>query len=274
MSSQLDFQRSAGIPTSGYYFKGILLCVNQMRTLTAVSKYILQKVLNNFARGHRRFVHGNNNKVVSRLATSNFCAWLKQYSEKCGQDGPMDVVTVLPSYMNKADLFKVYMKEAVPPLIKKSSFFKLFKSKFGPRRRDKSLQWIRISKDSTHSKCDVCVALNKFMRSSKNGVELEYAKSLQLQHTDRYTRARVAVNENIQRSVSSPREVVAFQIDSMDNSKSLIPKLQEKSKHLSGMFRLPCKVTGCITRSSLYESNQKIDFYIQHGKLGASVSYT
>lgn len=262
---QLEFQRSAGMPTCGYYFNGILLCVNQMHELSTVSKYMIRKVLRNFARGHKRFIHGNSSKVYNRRATTNFCTWLKLYSEKYGQDGPTDVVTVLPSYMNKAELYKVYLKEAVPPLLKRSSFYKLFKSKFGPRRIDKSLKWIRISKDSTHSKCDVCTALNQFIRGAKNAAELAYAKSLKLQHTDKYSKARVAVNEFIQRSITSPREVVAFLIDTMDNSKSLIPRVREKTKQLSGMFRLPCKITGCISRSSLYESSEKNVFYIQHG---------
>ena len=30
--------------------------------------------------------------------------------------------------------------------------------------------------------------------------------------------------------------------------------------------RLPCKITGCITTSSLYPDNRKIQFYVNHGR--------
>ena len=130
--------------------------------------------------------------------------------------------------------------------------YKLMKTKFGPRRHDKSLPWIRISKFSTHSKCDECVALDKFMRKAKSSAEIEYGRGLKLQHSDTYSRARIAVSEFIQRSISFPDEVLAFQIDSMDSYKSMLPRLLERSKQLSGMYKLDSKITGCITHSSFF----------------------
>ena len=262
---QLEFQDNAGLSTEGFYFKKQLLCVKQMSCLTSVSPYLLKKVKTNYQRGQKRYVHGNSSKKNCQVASINFCAWMKVYSERFGQDGPTDIVTVLPSYMNVAELFKLYTKEALTPLVKKSTFYKLLKSEFGPKRLNKNLPWIRISKVSTHSRCDVCVALDQYIRKSKNEAELEYGRSLKLEHTETYSRARIAVNEYIQRSISFPKEVVSMQIDSMDNSKSLIPRVLEKSKQLAGMFRLPCKVTGTITTSALYPQNQKLKFYIQHG---------
>ena len=52
----------------------------------------------------------------------------------------------------------------------------------------------------------------------------------------------------------------------MDNRKSMIPRILEKSKSLSLDYRLPSKITGCITTSSLYPENRKVKFFINHGK--------
>ena len=262
----LIFQETSGISQRGFFFKQQLLCVNIFSHITSISSYLLLKVLKDHSNGYKRYIHGNQNKIKCQAASINFCSWMKVFSQNYGQDGPTDVVTVLPSYLNKAELFKLYSKEAPAPHVKLSTFYKLFKSKFGPRREDKSLPWIRISKASTHSKCDVCLALDQYLRKSKKDSELEYGRALKQQHTEKYSRARIAVSEYIQRSITYSNEVVSFQIDSMDNSKSMIPRILEKSKHLSGMFRLPSKITGCITTSSLYPTQRKLKFYINHGR--------
>ena len=118
---------------------------------------------------------------------------------------------------------------------------------------------------STHSKCDVCLGLDQFQRRCKSPADLEYCKSLKKQHMERFSNARIAVGNFIQRSISTPNQVLSLQIDGMDNSKSIIPRILEKSKNLTLTYRLPSKITGCITTSSLYPSNRKIKFFVNHG---------
>jgi hypothetical protein len=55
----------------------------------------------------------------------------------------IDVVTVLPSYLNKSELYKIYIKEVQKPHVKKSNFYSIFKTDFGPKRENKNLPWIR-----------------------------------------------------------------------------------------------------------------------------------
>ena len=90
------------------------------------------------------------------------------------------------------------------------------------------------------------------MRSqSKCQAEIDLCNSLMNQHTTRYVNANVAVQQYIQRSLSYPREVASFRVDSMDNRKSIIPRLLERSKNLTLDYRLASKLTGCITETSL-----------------------
>ena len=262
---QLEFQEKAGLSTEGFFFRKQLLCVHQFSELSSISIYIADKVLKDFERGLRRHFHGNANKEKSRSSCLRFCGWMKIFSEKYGQDGPTDIVCVLPSYLNGAELYKHYIKESPAPHVKLSTFYKLLKTKFGPRRQDKSLPWIRISKESTHSKCDVCLGLDQFLRKTKTEAEAEYGRSLKQQHIETYSRARIAVNEYIQKALTYPKEVLAFQVDGMDSAKSQIPRLLERSKQLTGMFRLPAKITGCVTTSSMYDAQSKVKFYINHG---------
>ena len=263
---QIYFQRSSGLPTTGFFFKEQLLCVNYFSSIVAISPYLLTKVLRDFCSGYQRYTHGNSSKKKCQAAVINFCAWMKLYALNFGQDGPTDIVTILPSFLNKADLFKIYRRECPEPHVKKSTMYKLMKSRFGPKREFKELPWIRISKFSTHSKCDVCLGLDQFMRKAKTPAEVEYGRGLKLQHSNTYSQAWIAISEFIQKSITFPKEVVAFQLDSMDNSKSMLPRVLERSKQLSGMFKLPCKITGCVTSSSLYPGNRKIKFYSNHGE--------
>ena len=263
---QLEFQKRVGLSTEGFFSHKQLLCVKQFSELTDVSAFLAKKVLTNFGKGHRRYLHGNVLKMKRSSACEHFCGWMKVFSQKYGQFGPDDVVTVLPSYLNKSELFQLYLKESPAPHLKRSAFYKAFKDNFGPRRADKSLPWVRISKESTHSQCDVCLGLDQFLRKTQSDAEAEYGRGLKQKHSEIYSGARVAVREFIQKSKTYPDEVVCFQIDSMDNAKSQIPRVLERSKKLSGMFRLPAKITGCITTSSKYAEQAKCKFYINHGR--------
>ena len=262
---QLSFQKSAGLSTEGFFFNKQLLCVKQFSELSSISFYILRKILKNFSTGHKMHLHGNSFTVKTPESSVLFCGWMKVFSQKFGQDGPDDIVTILPSFLNKSELFKLYLEESPAPHLKRSSFYKSFKSNFGPRRKDLSLPWIRISKESTHSRCDVCMGLDQFLRKSTSDAETEYARGLKDQHVEIYSGSRIAVKEYIQRSIADPKQVIAMQVDGMDNAKSMLPRILERSKQLSGMFRLPAKITGCITTSSMYAEGSKVQFFINHG---------
>ena len=98
------------------------------------------------------------------------------------------------------------------------------KTKFGPKREDRDLPWIRISKFSTHSKCDVCLGLDQYQRTCKSPAELEFCKGLKSDHMKKYSNARIAIGTFIQRSITHPQQVISIQMDGMDNSKSILPK--------------------------------------------------
>jgi hypothetical protein len=103
------------------------------------------------------------------------------------------------------------------------------------------------------------------LRKTKTEADAEYGRSLKQQHIETFSRARIAVNEYIQRALTYPKEVLAFQVDGMDSAKSQIPRLLERSKQLTGMFRLPAKITGCVTTSSMYDEQSKVKFFLNHG---------
>ena len=60
---------------------------------------------------------------------------------------------------------------------------------------------------------------------------------------------------------------LAYKIDGMDNKKSYIPRLLEKSKDMSGTERLASKISGCNIYSGWYESKRKCLFYINHDQV-------
>ena len=168
--AQLHFQKAAGLPVNGFFFHQHLLCPRFFSFVTDISMYLILLVIKGFFCGYHRYVHGNSYKKKNHSAKVNFTSWVKVFSENYGQVGPTDIVTILPSYINKSELFKIYSNEAPKPLVKMSTFYKLMKTVFGPRRENRQLPWIRISKESTHSKCDVCCGLDQFRRGIKNKI--------------------------------------------------------------------------------------------------------
>ena len=82
----------------------------------------------------------------------NFISWMVCYSELHGQSDPEKLTTVLPAFLNKSELFKIYQAEAPQPHVKSSTFYYLFRKEFGFNRSNKLLPNIRISKYSSHSK--------------------------------------------------------------------------------------------------------------------------
>ena len=133
---------------------------------------------------------------------------------------------------------------------------------------------LRISKYSTHSRCDICLGLDQLARTCNSGAELEQAKGLKKNHVHRYSSARIEINRLVQLGITHPRDFVTLMIDGMDNSKSFIPRILEKGKKLSGLFKLPSKITGCITASSLYpEKHRKVNFFVNHDHFEESFNH-
>lgn len=81
--------------------------------------------------------------------------------------------------------------------------------------------YCRISKVSTHSKCDVCLGLDQFRRKCKTQAELDLCNNLKKQHTTKYVNANIEVQNYIQKSITFPKDFVSFQIDGMDNREIL-----------------------------------------------------
>ena len=106
----------------------------------------------------------------------------------------------------------------------------------------------------------------EFLRTCKTERKREYCKGLRIQHIEKYKCARIAVNDFVQKSISSPAEVLSLKIDGMDNFKSLIPRIREKSKGLVMLHRLPSRITGVIVTSGLLEGNRSVKFFLNHGQ--------
>ena len=261
-------QKENGLPDYCYIFRQHKFCVKAFSFLTSKSPYLLKVVLKDNFNGVVRYVHGNDSSPRESVACVKLIAWVKCFVELWGQNSPDEVVIVLPSYLSKAELFRFYKKETTPPLVKKSTFYFLFKSKFGSKRLDKSLPWVRISKFSTHSRCDQCVALDQHQRQCKTSTELEYCRALKYSHKKRYGLANRVIGELFQRCVSYPDDHIGVQIDGMDNMKSYLPRFLEKSKKNSGFFKLSSKITGAIITSAWYPvRNRKVFFFVNYDQV-------
>ena len=257
--------RVSQVETMSFIVNGHKFCVDFFAHMIGCSVQLVKKVLKDFLIGTRFYIHGNSGsmKINSAACTAAIC-WIKVFSECYGQYSPEENVTVLSYWLTKQMLYKMYKEEIEGVHISQSLFYELFNSTFGFNRVDKTLPWIRISKYSTHSVCKICVALNTNRRQCKTEAELQANIDAKNRHRENFGRARRTIEEIKQLALSFPRDHLFLQIDSMDNSKSYLPRYLENSKDQVQKERLPTKITGCTMYNGLYEQNRKILFYLNH----------
>ena len=156
LMNHLVAQSNVGVGTFNYYIFGHEFCIKFLSSATQISEYILRSVLEDYASGIRTYEHLSKGVMTQQsLATTQFICWFKQFVHIYGQSAPDDNVTVLAHWLKKAALFKIYKEEAIVPHVAQATFYQHMKTYFGPRRIDKTLPCVRISKYTTHSVCDI-----------------------------------------------------------------------------------------------------------------------
>merc|ERR1712025_255005 len=132
--SHLWAQDNMGAGLSGICFSKHNFCPKIFSKLVNRSEFLVKKVIKDKHVGVRRYIHGNSGRPKDSMASISFVVWMLLFISKFGQDSPEDLVKVLPSYMYKGHLFKLYRDQANPPLLARSSFYLSMKKKFGPRK--------------------------------------------------------------------------------------------------------------------------------------------
>ena len=216
---QLHSQEKMDISTSGFLIGGQYLCKKYFSSLSEVSPYMVKEVFRAFEVGQRFFVHGNTVGIKQSVATIGFINWLKNFAVNYGNYAPDEQKLIISACFSIKEMFLMYKEQSPGPLVKKSSFYSLFKSKFGPAREDKSLPCVRLSSYTSHSRCDQCLLLERFQRSCQSAEDLAMSKSLKQEHRLTYVRARIAIEELRFKAINDPANHVYCQIDDMDNSK-------------------------------------------------------
>ena len=269
MMNHLKVQGDVGEATDSFVILGHQFCLEFLSSMTGCSVYLLKTVLEDYWRQVRCYDNGNKGIIKNQSnATVIFISWFKNFLALYGQDAPDAQVVILNHWLKGKVLFKMYQEEAPGPHIKLSTFYSHLKTYFGPKRVDRTLPCHRISAYTSHSVCDLCVALNAHRKLSKTEAERNLANSLFNQHKMDFGMARRSVNEIRQTALDYPHDVLFIQSDGMDNSKSYLPRFMENSKKLVGTERLPSKISGCIIWSGLYKEKRKDIFFINHDHFG------
>ena len=229
-------QQRMDLSTFRLFFGGDYMCDQFFSEISGVSLYIIGQVKDDFAAGRIRYEHGNAGNFQSSTAATGFLCWMKSFAELYGQSAPDEEVYVLPSFLAVKDLFEIYENEVEEPRIKISTFYSLFKKYFASNRADKTHPHIRLSAWSTHSKCDQCICLSRYRRSSRTEESLKHAKSLQLAHKTCYGRARIHIESLRHLALSYPDSRLFIQIDDMGRLICLCFCVQAQSK--SGLVHL------------------------------------
>ena len=262
----LKKQDLLGIKKNGFHFEGHTYCIKSCSIITRVSQYILKQVKEDFKNQLCKYVHGN--KYGTRISYSaiNFIAWMKHFSSLYGQSSPDELLIVIPSHWTKKSIYDKYISEIVGKPVKMATFYNLMKLKFGPRRLDTSLPWIRISPVSSHSVCDTCTILKQYKRRCTSNEQLLYVQALKYKHTQNYGRARITIANLRQTALSFKSDVMMIQLDDMGHNSTIVPNIVEKSKKLANLEFLPSHVTGTIVWSGFYKEGRRVKFFVNHNQ--------
>jgi hypothetical protein len=162
----------------GIMYKGHTFCNRAFSSLTGISSYILRKVIEANARGVERFHHGNSDTPKNSPNKTNAISWFKTFCDLYCQSSPDNVMLVCPSFLTVTTLYQMYQQET--PIksvqIAYSTFCDMIKKDFGPRRRSNSLPWVRFSKHSSHSRCDICSDLDKYQRTCRSRRDIDLCR--------------------------------------------------------------------------------------------------
>ena len=268
--NHLETQECVGISIDRYQVKSHKFCNKFFAHITGISIYLIRTVLHDFWRGVRLYEHGNTGIVKQTAGTTKFITWLKDFAEWYGQYSPDQEKIILSYWLRKGVLFRMYLEDSPGPHIKSSTFYQYFDLYFGPNRKLKELPCVRISKYSSHSVCNTCIALNTNRRQSKTDAEMKVAKDLINQHKEVFGGAFRKVQEVKQSALVRPTDHLLLQVDGMDNHKSYLPRYLLNAKELQGTERLASKISGCILWSGLYEAKRKVLFYHNHDQVCCS----
>ena len=115
-------------------------------------------------------------------------------------------------WLNKQYLFNLYLDEVEAPHLSKSAFYQNFKHYFSFNRDDKSLPHVMISKYSSHSVCNQCVALSNNRRQSKSDAEHRQATDLSNQHKLVVGGSRRRIQEIKQSAEAFPSDNLFIQV--------------------------------------------------------------
>ena len=258
-------QSYMGIKKRGIFWNSHIFCVKFFSKITSISTYHINLAISDhFKHGIKQYVHGNSGCPKERPATIRFIAWMVQHVEIFGQDAPDEITKIMSSAFKKRELYQTYVNETQAPRIKLSTFYSHLKTKFGLQRPNQKLPNVRFSKYTTHTRCDTCVTLDRLQRTSRTQEHLLYCRALRYKHRERFGKARQAIANLKQLSLSFPNEFLTIHCDDMDNQKSMLPRIMEPGKALSGCYKIPTKLTGTITTSGLFPTGRNVAFFYNH----------
>ena len=173
--------------------------------------YIVGESCKAFEKGQTTFTHNSELGMRETEATIGFLIWMKNHALNYGNQAPDEETLIIPACYMKKDLLEQYQEEAPAPHVSRATFYRLFESRFGAYRSDKTMPHIRISTYSSHSKCDECIALEKFQKRCKMKEDLELVKSLKQRHKHTHQQSYLSIQEKRFQAISDHDNYIHIQ---------------------------------------------------------------
>ena len=157
--SKLQNQKELGLDSQySFIFQSIVFCHQSVVSLFNLSKYLLNKVLNEHSVGTVKFTHGNSGNFYHSEKRNRAVSFILNFSRTHSENMPDREVMRLPSYLNVKEIFTNYA-EAIPKSLqlKERSFCHIFKTHFGDVSREPvGLPRVVFMPRHSHPKCSEC----------------------------------------------------------------------------------------------------------------------
>ena len=162
--THIQAQANLGRKTDRFCWKTNYYCLKTFSQASKCSIYIIDDVLKGHKEGVVEYVNGNLGMARFSIPRSKFIVWMRCFLRRFAQSAPDSNVQVLSHWITKTAMFQFYIKETTPPQIAEKTFYEYMKRYFGADRVDKGEPQVRISKFSSHSVCDQCLAFSNARR--------------------------------------------------------------------------------------------------------------
>ncbi|VDI82832.1 Hypothetical predicted protein [Mytilus galloprovincialis] len=201
---------------------------------------------------HIRWIGDKRDQFVDSV--EKCLGWLLNYVSSIGEHLPNENRIELPAGMTKTDVFETMDKELGRASVPEKSKYRLW---------NKFCTNVKTTKESTFSKCHLCITMNDQLLKSvliKDHLKVDLLRAQRQEHWNDIREERIEYYKRRDFSRQDPSEMMCIIIDAMDQCKTALPILRRRVSKDTNSRVVP-SIKTYLTRALIHRqgnSNNKV----------------